>query len=376
MKTRSRRRPTTLSGSESTTAAWLSPQAIPGADTAREFIETATDSNQKQWAVWKHKAGPVFQIWYSKRRLKKGVWNPAAQLVPVDGVQEISFAITTDNVKLLAWQEFHAGAPKRVAYAEFATRTPTPLFYFPNTDGKADAYPRVAGSADGTRHVVWAHGDQIVYAKSPDGKKWQMENVTRVGFTRPQLAIDESTGLVYLGYLMIEGKQLFYSNRALNGGTWSAPKLVGVGEDLNIAARNGKVLISWGNNNLGQDRRMAFRLLENGRLSKVQFPSGVRFSGYAPHGVIDSQGNPHVIWSQSITGREEYDIYYSDFADGVWSDAQPLQVTVGNDAGNDLAIDAFDGLHAVYLTKNPTEVAFSIDRPSVLPPDTLVDEDS
>lgn len=357
------RRPGTLS--PTVAVEWTASVPIPGGDTAKQAIETKLDSKRKQWAIWLHRESTGNDIYYSKRRLRKP-WRPAAQLLPVIGVQEIAFAITPDDVKLIVWQEFRAGGIKRVAIAEFTDAVGEP-FYFPNKDGQFDAFPHVAASADNTRHVVFGHGNRIVYAASRNGKRWKSEYVTGTEFNRPRIAIDDSTGTVYIGYMRVPEKDLFVVSRSPADPAWSTPKFLGVGQDMNLVARDGKLMASWGNDS-ETGGRLAIRTLENGRWSKKMSPDGLPFASYNPHGALDSQGNPHLIWSQSVDGKNEYDIWYSDFSGGQWTPALPLQVTGGMELGNDLAIDPSDGLHAVMLNKNPIEVAFSADRPSATAP--------
>jgi hypothetical protein len=341
------------------TPLWSPRQVIPGTSRVYNPIETVIDSKNKQWAVWIDRTNAVFELWYSRRRLNRP-WQMAAPLSPTRGIQEQSLA-TLGDLKLVAWQELPPSGPKRIGYMEFAI-TPGAAVYLPNSDRQNDAYPRVASSSDGTRYITWAHGDQIFLAQSQDGKTWDIEPVTpTTGYTRPNLAIDASTGTLHLVYMKLQGTQLCYTRRASNASAWEREQLLGKGRDFEIVARDGKVMVSWGNSN--DNHQLALRIFANDRWSSPMCPPGVSVSGYGPHGVIDAQGNPHLTWQQYIGATEQYDTYYSDFVDGQWTPALPFEGRTGNHRGNDLAIDADGGLHAVFMEHGTGDYAFSSDRP-------------
>lgn len=339
--------------------AWSPRQLIPGTSRVFNQVETVLDSRDKQWAFWIDRTNGVFEIWFSRHRLKRP-WQTASLFVPARGIQELSVA-TLNELKLVAWQELPAGGPKRIGYVEFEVNPGSPV-YLRNNTNQHDAYPRVASAPDGTRYITWARGDQIFLAQSQDGKNWAMEPVTPTkGYTRPNLAFDTSTGTLHIVYMKLEGAQLFYTRRGANATAWEREQVLGRGKDFEIVARNGKVLVTWGNSN--DNHQLALRVFENNRWSGPMCPPGVTVSGYAPHGVIDAQGNPHLTWQQYIGGNEQYNTYFSEFVDGQWTPAVPFEGRTGNHRGNDLALDSEGGLHAVYMEHGAGDFVFSTDRP-------------
>lgn len=342
-------------------AAWSPRQLIPGTSRVFNRVETVIDSRDKQFAFWIDRTNGVFEIWFSRHRLKRP-WQTASLFTPARGIQEISVA-TLNELKLVVWQELSPGRPKRIGYVEFDVNPGAPL-YLPNNTNQNDAFPRVASSPDGTRYITWARGDQIFLAQSRDGQNWAMEAVTpTTGYTRPNLAFDASTGMLHIVYMKMEGAQLLYRRRAVNATAWEREQSLGRGKDFEIVARNGKVLVTWGNSN--DNHQLALRLFENNRWSGPTCPPGVSVSGFAPHAVIDAQGTPHLTWMQFIGGDEQYNTYFSEFVGGQWTPAMPFEGRMGNHRGNDLALDSEGGLHAVFMEQSTGDFVFSSDRPAV-----------
>ncbi len=353
-RSRSRKNLRTLSASP-----WSSRVALTGTTKPQDGIVTAMDSKNRQWVVLRDSMGqPSFGLMYTLRRLKRD-WRPALPLVTSSSAEYPAFAIAPDDVKVVVWQQPVNGV-KRIGYMEFRT-TPGEFIHLPNEKRLLDAYPDVTVGADGTRHVVWSRAGKIVHGTSSNGIDWNIAPVTRDTVNVfPSVAIDDAAGVIHLVYVKTPGNAIQYQRRALNAGEWETRRTLGSGKDPNVVARNGKVLVSWGNSD--NNRQMAFRVFENDAWGQTIY-SGHAFPGYRPHGAIDSRGNAHLIWMQSTDNRNAYSIYYSDSNNGQWSAPQPFETGARFCEANDLVVDRNDKLHTVYQEMlNNTFIAYSTDR--------------
>ncbi len=355
MPKRSRR----LATLSATTTVWSPRQAIPGTSKARDQIDSVMDSKGKQWAVWRDSSSGNFDLWYSKRRLKRA-WHPAAMIEGTRANLNFALAAAPEGRVLLTWND--ASNPKRIGYLEFLNK-PGKAIFLPNDSGLSDQFPQVAASADGTRYLVWTRGTKIFFAASSDGKSWNISPLTlRDGFTAPAVAVDDTTQTLHVAYISSGGDgTIFYQATPLQTPAWSAPKSLGRGKDLALEARDGKLMLCWGND-LDANRQVAVRVLQGGRWSATTHPPGVSVSGFQPHGVIDSRGDMHLIWSQFVAPVEQYKLYFSDFTDGAWADAQPYDMPQTKNVGNDLVIDSADGLHAVHVVASVLDAPYYWDR--------------
>lgn len=338
-------------------ANWTTAKEIPGTNLASDDISTGLESNGKQWAVWKDSpSGAYWQLWYSTRNANAN-WASAKVLSTLQNTYFPSLGITSDNQKLVAWQR-QVGVMK-IGYAQFSD-TPGGTDLLPN-NGTADYHPVVATSSTGKRFILFSRAGALFLAESDNGNTWQLDHVdgSAGGAYYPDIAVDDSTGLVHVAYWTDKGS-IGYVQRNVSGGTWKGAKTLGAGKNVNVAARDGKVVVSWADVASAKKYQLAVRTLKNGNWGSIERPSPYS-GGFRPHAVIDSVGNPHVIWMQNIDDRN-YDIFYSDFAQGDWSAARPLRSSVGFNEGNDLAIDSSNSLHAVFLEQTNHKTAFSSDR--------------
>lgn len=338
-------------------ANWTAAKEIPGTNLASDDLSTALESNGKQWVVWKDSpSGSYWQLWYSTRSAN-GNWASAKVLSSLQDTYFPSMGIASDNQKLVAWQR-KVGVMK-IGYAQFAD-TPGGTDLLPSS-GSADYHPVVATSATGKRFILFSRSGALFLAESNNGNNWTLDHVdgSSVGAYYPDLTVDDSTGLVHVAYWTDKGS-IGYVQRNVSGGNWKGAKILGAGKNVNVAARNGKVVVSWADVSSAKKYQLAVRTLKNGNWGNIERPSPYS-GGFRPHAVIDSDSNPHIIWMQNIDDVN-YDIYYSDFAKGNWSTAKALRSSGGFDEGNDLAIDSSNGLHAVFLEIAGHKTAFSSDR--------------
>jgi hypothetical protein len=338
-------------------ANWTSPKEIPGTNSASDDLSTALESTGKQWVVWKDSpTGAFWQLWYSSRNAN-GSWASAKVLSSLQDTYFPSMAVASDDQKLVTWQR-KVGV-MQIGYSQFAG-APGGTGLLPG-NGTADYHPVVATSATGKRFILFSRAGSLFLAESKNGNTWTLDHVdgSSGGAYYPDLAVDDSTGLVHVIYWTDKGT-IGYIQREVSGGTWKNGKVLGAGKNVNIAARNGKVVASWADVASPQKYQLAVRTLKNGNWGNIERPSPFS-GGFRPHAVIDSESNPHVIWMQNINDVN-YDIYYSDFANGNWSAAKALRASGGFNEGNDLAIDSSNGLHAVFLENTSHKTAFSSDR--------------
>ncbi len=337
-------------------ANWSPPKEIPGTNLAADDISTALESSGKQWTIWKDSPGPNYQIWYSSRNANAN-WASAQVLQSADNNYFPGLAVAADDAKLAVWQRLTGGI-HRIAYVQF-TNAPGATSLL-STEGPAQYHPAVAISSNGKRFIVFSRGGALYLAESNNGKNWSFSPVSGVNSNAyyPDIAVDDSTGLIHVVWWTDSNSAVNYIQRDINGGNWKNQQVLGTGKNANVAARDGKVVASWGDRNASY--RLAVRQMKNGNWGGIERPA--TFTGsFRPHAVIDSTGNPHIIWMQNIDDVN-YDIYYSDYAQNNWSAAKPLRSSVGFNEGNDLAIDSGDGLHAVFLENASHKTAFSSDR--------------
>lgn len=338
-------------------AQWFTPREIWGANMASDDIATALESNGTQWTVWKGSpTGHYFQIWYSHRS-PDGLWNYARAVnQSTNNSYFPALAIAPDNTKFVVWQE-RVGALMQIGYVQFADE-PGARRLLPG-NGTADYHPAAAVDRSGTRHIVFSRGGTIYHAQTSSGNNWRFDVVSAPSshYFYPQIAIDDSTGLIHVVYWS-DSKSIYYTQRRHRGGVWSNTLALGGGKDPNVTARNGKVFVNWSDSR--NSYRLATRTFKKKKWQSVAYPSPLTGS-FRSHAVLDSKGKPHLLWMQNIDGRN-YDIYYTDFAKRKWTAPKAIRRTYGLNEGNDLVIDANDVLHAVYLEITWHKTAFSTDR--------------
>ncbi len=337
-------------------AGWTSPKEIPGTNLASDDISLAAESDGTLWSAWKDSpSGAYFQIWFSSRA-PGGNWKGADILGSGTSNQYFpSIGVTNDNKKLAAWQELRG--VHEVRYVQFDDN-PGQSNGVPGS-GVAEYHPAVATSSTGKRFILFSRAGTLHLAESTNGNNWDVNPVSGFGgnYYYPDIAVDDSTGLIHI-FSWTDTGSLVYAQRNVGGGGWKQRTTLGKGKNVNITARGGKVVASWAD--ATANYRLAVRTFKNGNWGGVERPSPFS-GGFRPHAVIDSAGNPTIIWMQNID-NVNYDIYYSDFKSGNWTSPKALKASSGFNEGNDIVIDGGDNQHAVYMEIAGHKTAFSSDR--------------
>jgi hypothetical protein len=173
-------------------------------------------------------------------------------------------------------------------------------------------WPSIAVDSSGNLHVVWSHNPpsmplEIYYRKSTDGgATWTTSKRltwTAQGSEGPAIAADSSGHLHVVWYDSTPGNvEIYYKASLDGGGTWTASK----------------------------------RLISN---------SG---DSYSPDIAVDSSGNPHVVWFDDTPGNRE--IYYKKSTDGggTWGSAQRLTSNSADSEYPAIAVDTSGNPHLVW----------------------------
>jgi hypothetical protein len=143
------------------------------------------------------------------------------------------------------------------------------------------------------------------------------------------------------------------------GTTWRSAKRLsqtsGKSEDPAIAvAASGHLHLVWQDDTPGNSE-IYYEMGSDGGANwttakRITWTSG---SSNYPSMAIDSSGNPHIVWMDNTSGDDE--IYYRDSLDGGanWEPSQRLTWTSGWSGWPEIAVDSFGNLHVVWRDSMP-----------------------
>ncbi|MHA1418940.1 MAG: hypothetical protein ACTSVO_09265 [Candidatus Heimdallarchaeaceae archaeon] len=243
--------------------------------------------------------------------------------------------------------------------------------------------PDIVVSDDGTVHVAWwdssdydsAGTDYDIFYKQRDSAgTWSTTEVITTASTmesrHPLLGIDNQND-VYLAWSDSEpmlssglGYDVFYQILDSDTSTWGSMDLVtttsiGYAHIRGLCVYEQTVHFAWDDqtNDLlgsGADSDVFYRSLESSTLSSIALISSESDkSSYAPSIACDNEGNPHIVWSDSVDLDPELDsdIYYKYYDPhlGIWTPIELIStVSTALSTESEIRISSNGAVHVMW----------------------------
>jgi len=328
--------------------------AIPGVNAANpntDDIVTVVDQRGVQWCVWRDGVPPpanAFELHFARRPAGKA-WKQHGVLVAQNNPHLPALAVAPDGTKVLVFEE-SANGVHRIGVLEFtAAQAATPRKLLPKPGAGSDFQPALAIDADGVRHILFSRAGTVQHALSLNGKQWDFEQVSAVStqFYHPTLAADDND--LYAAWTQAGTNQVWAAALAADETHWTHAQVLGYGDQIQLAARNGLVVAAWSE---GADHALAVRTLERGASAwgDVAYPTNGKAGQFHPHIAINSKGDIALSWMQYMGTGENYQIYFASRDANAWSKAQALPEQGNFGEGNFIVCGQDDVMHIVYLS--------------------------
>ena len=229
-------------------------------------------------------------------------------------------------------------------------------------------FPAIAMSSSGALHVVYwdetGGNAEVYYMKSGDGgTTWG--TARRLTWTSgqsnyPSLAVDSSGAVHAVWQDNTTGNHEIYYRKSPDGGTtWAAAKRLtwtsGSSARPTVAVSSSEhIHLVWQDDTPGKAEIYYKKSTDGGANwtanKRLTWTSG---HSYYPSLLVDSSGNPHVVWQDETPGNNEICYRKSPDGGGAWVASQRLSWNSGSSQEPEIAVDSSGNLQLVWTDNSP-----------------------
>jgi hypothetical protein len=350
-------------------AQWTSAQRLTWTSGWSEWPASAFDSSGNLHAAWTDNTTGHYEVYYKEGMNGGTTWTTARRLTWASSFSSsVAMAIdTADNIHLV-WCDLPPGNGE--IYYKKSTdggKTWTASKRLTWTPGSSED-PDITVDSLGNIHVVWEDATpgnyEIYYKKSTDGGLTWMAS-ERLAWTSGPSYLPK-IGSHWSGWLYVVwqddtggGTEVYFKKGSIGGLGWSAIQRVSwtSGNSASPALAvdfSGNLHLAWIDDTPGNPE-VYYSKSTNGGISwstakRLTWTSGLSRN---PAIAIDLSGNPHVVWEDDVTGKEE--VYSRMSPDGgvSWASGQRLTWNSGYSFSPAIAIDSSGSPHVLWWDDTP-----------------------
>lgn len=320
---------------KTTDSVWTKPLNLSNSLSNSRSPKVVVNSQGTTHVTWHEYADGKFRIFYSQKP-KGGTWSEPYN---VTSRREAStypgLAVDNQGTVHLVWEEDTLKEDTELYYTDiyYASRNPdgtwSEAVSVSHNDGDS-AYPSIAVDSQDNLHVVWEDNTlgihQIFYATQPKGGTWsEPVNIsnTTVDSEDPiyPVMVMDSRDTIHVAWhdISIGNWEILYVSKPKDA-PWSQPmnlsrNISNSGVPALAVDRNDNLYLVWNDDSPGNFDIFYLSKTRDGTWGKVINISETSSKSGDPSIAVDNVNRVHVVWSEYITDKINWDIVYTSRLD-------------------------------------------------------------